>query len=550
MTEQMRWVSSLERVFPGQAPFDRLHEPVTFLTGETLSVQCAFYIPPETSGRARVELSGALAAYASVRSVCLMPVRYAGCVREKGKTRPLAPGLYPDLLRELPDGRVRLYPGQWQALWVTVTCGEDAPHGVQELTLTISPEMRSPMQTAVSLERIAARLPAQTLLHTEWFHADCLADYYQTEPWSQEHWRIVENFLTHYAAMGMNMVLVPVFTPPLDTAVGYERTTVQLTDVWEEAGGMFRFGFDRLERYLALCRRVGIRRFEISHLFTQWGAHAAPKIMVWRDGALVRRFGWETPSDSPEYLRFLESFLKALTAALTAWGLADAVCFHLSDEPEADALPRYRYLRKTVAEWIAPYPIMDALSDYTFCESGAADIPVPSMDSLPLFAQKGVRPLWTYYCVAQNQGTPNRFIAMPACQTRILGVLLYVYQADGFLHWGYNFYNSQYSLEHIDPYAATDAGGAFPAGDAFLVYPGRGGYPEDSVRMMNMQEAMQDLRALCLLEQLWGRERVLDFLFREAGGELTAVQWPRRADFLLRLRRKINEAVRMSDVPL
>ncbi len=172
------------------------------------------------------------------------------------------------------------------------------------------------------------------------------------------------------------------------------------------------------------------------------------------------------------------------------------------------------------------------------------------MDALPLFAEKGVSPLWTYYCVAQNRGTPNRYMAMPACQVRILGVLLYIYQADGFLHWGYNFYNSQYSLEHIDPYAVTDAGGAFPAGDAFLVYPGADGTPEDSLRMMWMQEAMQDLRALRMLESIWGREQVVEFLLNAAGGRITVSQWPRNAEFLLNLRQQVNDALRALAISL
>jgi len=38
-------------------------------------------------------------------------------------------------------------------------------------------------------------LPKQKTQHTEWFHADCLADYYRVDVWSEEHWRIVENFI-------------------------------------------------------------------------------------------------------------------------------------------------------------------------------------------------------------------------------------------------------------------------------------------------------------------------------------------------------------------
>lgn len=575
MIEKIKWVSSLEKVFPDREPKGAEWEKApSFLAGEVYSLQCAFWAPEDMAGTARVELSGPFAEYVKVREVCPVPSRYSGRVLEEGRTFLYAPGLYPDLLKELRENRVRIYPNQWHALWLTVECGgenmggavctdsderfavktgqengaekNELPFGVHELELKLIPDMGETVRKSLELELVPVRLPEQILIHTEWFHADCLADYYRVEPWSEEHWGIVEHFLTHYAKMGMNMVLTPVLTPPLDTAVGWERTTVQLVEIREETEGVFRFDFERLERYAELCRRAGIHYLEISHLFTQWGACAAPKVMVWKDGVQTRRFGWDTPSDSPEYLGFLEQFLHALTEKLTLWGWEGRAFFHLSDEPQESVLERYRSLREKVTGWIAPYPVMDALSDYAFYESGAVDRAVPSMDSLPEFAGKGAEPLWTYYCSGQWKGTPNRFLAMPSSQVRVLGVLLYVYRVTGFLHWGYNFYNSALSLEHIDPYAVTDAGGVFPSGDSFLVYPGPEGKPEDSLRMLLMLEAMQDLRALQLLESLQGRESVMELIRREAGMELTAVDWPRDAAFLPGLREKVNEAVRAS----
>ena len=47
---------------------------------------------------------------------------------------------------------------------------------------------------------------------------------------------------------GINMILTPQFTPPLDTGVGYERTTVQLVEVFKEADG-WRFDFKNLRRF-------------------------------------------------------------------------------------------------------------------------------------------------------------------------------------------------------------------------------------------------------------------------------------------------------------
>ena len=57
---------------------------------------------------------------------------------------------------------------------------------------------------------------------------------------------------------------------------------------------------------------------------------------------------------------------------------------------------------------------------------------------------------------------------MPGNRTRIIGMQIYRYDLDGFLHWGYNFYNSEYSLYPIDPYRCTDAGENFHQEIRFL----------------------------------------------------------------------------------
>lgn len=161
-----------------------------------------------------------------------------------------------------------------------------------------------------------AKLAPQTLIHTEWFHGDCLAEYYQVSPLSEEHWRIMGKFI-HAAAQrhGINMLLTPVFAPPLDTAVGSERPTVQLVKITVQ-DGKYTFDFSLLERWTKLCREAGIEYLEIAHLFTQWGARATPKIMATVDGAEKRIFVWDVPADSPAYRSFLEQFISALQLCL------------------------------------------------------------------------------------------------------------------------------------------------------------------------------------------------------------------------------------------
>ena len=110
-----------------------------------------------------------------------------------------------------------------------------------------------------------------------------------------------------------------------------------------------------------------------------------------------------------------------------------------------------------------------------------------------------------------------------------------------FLQWGYNFYHTELSRRQINPYETTDAGGVFPSGDPFQVYPGPDGNPEESLRFMNLHLAMQDLRALEALETLRGREHVLQLLNECAQGLLTLTEYPREAAFFEKLRRHVNE---------
>ena len=114
------------------------------------------------------------------------------------------------------------------------------------------------------------------------------------------------------------------------------------------------------------------------------------------------------------------------------------------------------------------------------------------------------------------------------------------------MHWGFNFYNSQFSKKAVNPYEITDCGCSFPSGDAFLVYPGEDGKPEESIRLMAMNEALQDYRALKLLEAKIGKTAVIELLEEGLAEPVTFFEYPKSQEYLIMLRRKIN-SILMSD---
>ena len=117
----------------------------------------------------------------------------------------------------------------------------------------------------------------------------------------------------------------------------------------------------------------------------------------------------------------------------------------------------------------------------------------------------------------------------------------YRHDIKGFLHWGYNFWNSQYSLEKIDPYSVTDARESYPSGDAFVVYPGENGEAICSLRLEVFYDAIQDLRALTALERKIGREKVLELIDKGLAEEIHFDSYPHDDKWLLGLRDAVNK---------
>ena len=86
-------------------------------------------------------------------------------------------------------------------------------------------------ECTLTVDVLDAALPEQTLLCTQWVSYSSIWSYYGIEPYCERFYQIFENVIRSAAKHGMNTILTPVLTPPLDTAIGGERPTVQLIDV-------------------------------------------------------------------------------------------------------------------------------------------------------------------------------------------------------------------------------------------------------------------------------------------------------------------------------
>ena len=557
---EMRLVSSLYRVFPEKCPSKQIGY-LSAAANEPVSFQAAFRLRGDTSKAMMVNVRSKSALPVSTYLVGCVPVMHTDTA---GIAKAHAPGLFPDmLLRKRTDPPLiregapwglkyyekgeehLLHAGNdaWQAVWFTLNeDGETLPPGDYAVKILFeSAEDRSVLASKTLTVRVLpTSLLPQKLIYTNWFHCDCLADYYRVRIFSDRFFRIFENYVRTAARHGMNMLLLPAFTPPLDTPIGGERMTAQLVKVRLD-GGQYSFDFSLMKKYIDIARGAGITHFEHSHLFTQWGAKAAPKIIAEVNGHTKRIFGWDTDAAGEQYRAFLRAYLPEVTAFLRAEGLEKKTLFHLSDEPGEGMEDGYRKAKEAVGDMLDGFMLGDALSHYSYYEKGLTDLPICVTRDIGTFIGR-CEHLWAYYTGGQVQdGLSNRVIALPPERNRILGTELYANRIEGFLQWGYNYYYDMLSHGLFDP-KTNPCGYNHTAGSCYAVYPGRNGEAIPSASQKVFYEGINDMRALETLESMKGRG-ACEALTEKHFGQVDFHVDPGSPEKMLNFREDVNRAM-------
>ena len=538
--------SPLEKIFEAGIPsFDRYHK-TSALLGEEVAFQIAMRasenLPSPSELKIPVESDLGDIEVCQVINMPVFVTSYSS-VHDEGYLSEHS-GHYPDLLKPVKNGSISVSSAATSVLWFNVKIPYSCAAGEHKVNITLTePLTKLSKSLDFTINVIGAVLPKNKLPITMWFHNDCIADVHGVEILSEEHWALIEKYMQAAIKSGVNMIYTPLFTPPLDTQVGCERPTVQLVDVCKD-GGSYTFSFEKLDRYIALAQKMGFEYFELSHLFTQWGATHAPKIIATENGEQKKIFGWDTDLHKPEYSAFLDAFLPLLTEHLKTLGIAGKTYFHISDEPHLEMLEDYSYAHSLVAKHLDGFTIMDALSNFDFYQKGVVKLPVVATTAIEPFLDSKAD-IFCYYCCNQKiNHVSNRMLAMPSPRNRMLAYQMFYNDVKGFLQWGFNFYYSELSKDKINPFRTPDANKTFPAGDSFVVYPN----PDDQAPWFSISgkvflHSMQDLRAMQLLESLIGTDAVKDILKGELY-DLSFTNSTQPAYLVLRMREKINARIK------
>ena len=471
-------------------------------------------------------------------------------------------GIYPDLLSPRP---AKPEIGEFATAWTRQMYFEkdtdftlNATTDYQSVWVTLNPESKTLKageydvkiklislstlsllaEEAIKIKVIDAMLPPHTAYYTNWFHVDCVCDAFDVKLYSNAFYKIFDEYVKNMVRHRQTTLLLPAFTPPLDTPLGAERMNVQLVDIEKTADG-WAFGFEKMRRFVRHAKKCGIETFEHCHLFSQWGAKATPNIYDVRG---ERIFGFDTDSHGDEYVGFLRAYLTSFFKFAKEEKIDKNLIFHLSDEPSLKHMDSYRAAHDSVADLLEGHPVCDAMSNIEFYTEGLVAQPILCVNHMQDYVKEKCPSIWLYYTGGEEK-TSNRKITNTAAATRAIGVHIYKYEALGFLHWAYNYCYDRLSVGFGSPTTSANTYKAFP-GICNLAYPIKcksGIKICPSIREKLMCEAFDDLRALKLLESKIGREKTLKICENRLG-EIDTYTIP-SGEALRELREAINAEI-------
>lgn len=408
-----------------------------------------------------------------------------------------APAFFPDGFLEQTAIRIR---DEWtQPLWVSVTVPKDQTPGEYRgkiaVELVDTKGVTQRIETPVTLVVWAFSLPEEpTLHHTEWFSYDVLASYYRIEPWSERHWEWIARVAADMGQHKQDTILTP-FTA--------------LVKMTKNSSGGFDYDFSGLDRWVETFRKAGVTWIE--------GGHAAGRGGGWESDFVWARFPVLDSSgksvvdglSEEEFEPYVKAFLQAIHAHLKERGWADRYFQHIADEPIPVNEKSWEHRAKRVREWLPGIPVIDAIMSEGLKD--CIDIRVPQIQHIkPAGERKKTDTYWSYVCLYPQGKYPNRFLDYSSIRNRILFWLSYSLDLKGFLHWGYNYWQTWSGVSvPVDISPWTDASGAsvycadrqpLPAGDPFIVYPGRAQIC-GSIRWEVVRKGMEDFEYLHMLDQ-------------------------------------------------
>lgn len=337
-----------------------------------------------------------------------------------------------------------------------------------------------------------------------WQHNCNVARKYGVEPFSDEHFDILDRYLASMAALGQKTVTLILSDTPwsgqwchLETRNEANLYEYSIARIYKEEDGSFSYDFSAMQKYIDLCAAHNIKdEISLYGLVNVWCDYLGGFDSITPDHPDGLKLRYLDRKDGKyKYIRSgadIDSYIKAVHDYFVTTGQIDRVRV-VADEP-ADT-KAYRAITEHIKSIAPGFRFKAAINHSEFIPEFADTVAdyVPSLLSLSTQFDKILEykrdmkdSRFTWY-VCNNPHHPNIMLRNDLCEGLLIGVLTSYLEMDGFLRWNYTVW-TDHPKKDIRYFG-------WPAGDLCFVYPGEGGHPLLSLRYKILYRAIE----LCIL---------------------------------------------------
>jgi len=401
----------------------------------------------------------------------------AQCDVTAGDTAFLVPDRFEEFERfELPGNSVR-------PLWLTLDIPADAEPGEYTGTAIVQTEAQKfSLTLKVQVQNLTLPKPKDWTYRLDlWQNPWVVSEYYNLEPWSEEHKLLLKKHLKLYAdAGGKYITTYAVHSPWSDNSYRLEGGMIGWIKGTDD---QWRFDYTIFDQYVEIAIEVGIDEAITIYTPVPWGYRF--RYLDEKSGNFVYA---EWPPESDAFKQHWKIFLDDLQIHLTKKGWLEKTYLGINENPLDVTIAAAKFIKAHSKNWKITYagdwhPELTALlDDYS---------PVISSEPQPKeLADRKARGLTTTYYVCCTPAQPNNFVFSTPAEGTFISWYAASYGYDGFLRWAYDAWPTDPTRDarHV----------VWPAGDCFLVYPGG----KSSIRFERLREGIADFEKIRILRKM------------------------------------------------
>jgi hypothetical protein len=403
-----------------------------------------------------------------------------GCGKtEENKTLLLVPDIIDTAGQlELPAQSVR-------PLWVAIDVPAEAKSGLYKGQITISAKAQNKINFDIQLEVLPLLLPkpAQWQFYLDlWQNPWSVARYHDVEPWSKQHWLLLDPLVRMLAQAGQKCITTTI----VHAAWGGQTydTYGSMVEWIRKPDASWSFDYEIFDLYIEFCQARGINKVINCYSLAPWGSNIRYLDQATGDYVTVKA---EPGSEMFKklWMPFLIDFVKHLKRK----GWLGKTAIAMDERPDETMQKVISLIKETSPKLMIAlageyHAKLDAdIQDLCIYVNGHNENTFKAVQSRSLNKR-----VTTFYVCCSND-KPNNFTYSPPAESAWIGWYAAAKGFDGFLRWAYNSWsrNPLYDTRHT----------TFQAGDCFMVYPGA----RSAVKFERLREGIQDYEKIQILKK-------------------------------------------------